>query len=122
VSDAEITASVQEMAAAGRVDPKAFESRLRQSGRIQGVKWQLLRDKAADFVVANAIATKPLVEPAEESAEAPATKTTRKKTAVKASAAVAEETAEKTAEKPAPKPRTAAKKTVKVETPAEEEA
>ena len=122
VSDAEVTASVQEMAAAGRVDPKAFESRLRQSGRIQGVKWQLLRDKAADFVVANAIATKPVVEPAEESAEAPATKTTRKKTAVKADAATAEETAEKTAEKPAPKPRTAAKKTDKAETPAKEEA
>ncbi len=51
-SDEEVSAAVAQMAAAGRVDAKAFETRLRKSGRIETFKWQIVRDKAADFIVA----------------------------------------------------------------------
>ena len=66
-TDEDIQAAVAQMAAAGRVDAKTFEDRLRKSGRIQAVKWQIVRDKAADFIAANAI---PLSEGAAAVAEA----------------------------------------------------
>lgn len=72
-SEDEVSAAVVQMAAAGRVDAKAFEARLRKSGRIETFKWQIVRDKAADFIVANAVAVAPQdVEPA---AVEPATET-----------------------------------------------
>lgn len=67
VTDEEVQAVVAQMAASGRVDAKTFEDRLRKSGRIQAVKWQILRDKAADFIAANAV---PLTEGAAAVAEA----------------------------------------------------
>jgi trigger factor len=66
-TDEDVQAAVAQMAAAGRVDAKTFEDRLRKSGRIQTVKWQIVRDKAADFIAANAI---PLSEGAAAVAEA----------------------------------------------------
>lgn len=57
--DEEISAVVGQMAAAGRVDPAAFEEKLRKSGRIETVRWQIIRDKAADFIAANAVAQTP---------------------------------------------------------------
>ena len=67
VTDEDVQAAVVQMAAAGRVDAKTFEDRLRKTGRIQAVKWQILRDKAADFIAANAV---PLTEGAAAVAEA----------------------------------------------------
>jgi trigger factor len=55
-TDEEIQAAVAQMAAAGRVDAKTFDERLRKTGRIQAVGWQIRRDKAADFIAANAVA------------------------------------------------------------------
>lgn len=57
--DEEISAAVGQMAAAGRVDAKSFEARLRKSGRIEPVRWQIVRDKAANFIAANAVAVTP---------------------------------------------------------------
>jgi trigger factor len=63
--DDEVRAAVAQMAAAGRVDPKVFEARLRKSGRLETFKWQIVRDKAADFIVAHAVAVAPqAAEPA----------------------------------------------------------
>ena len=66
--DDEVSAAVGQVAAAGRVDAREFENRLRRSGRIDTFKWQIVRDKAADFIVSNAVAVSP-------SAEEPATET-----------------------------------------------
>jgi len=55
----EISAVVGKMATVGKVDARSFESRLRKTGRIDTFKWQIVRDKAADFIVANAVAVAP---------------------------------------------------------------
>jgi trigger factor len=67
VADDEVQAAIAQMAAAGRVDAKTFEDRLRKSGRLQTIGWQILRDKAAQFIAANAV---PLTEGAAAVAEA----------------------------------------------------
>ncbi len=100
-SDEEVRAAVAQMALAGRTDPKQFEERLRKSGRLVTVKWQILRDKAADFIAANAVA---LTEGAAAVAEA-------KEALAKAEA----EKTDKDAEKPA-KPKTAKAKAAKADT------
>lgn len=100
-TDEEVAAAVTQMAMAGRVDPKQFEDRLRKSGRYQTIKWQILRDKAADFIAANAV---PLTEGAAAVAEA-------KEALSKAKAGEA-------AEKPA-KPKTARPKAAKTAETAE---
>jgi trigger factor len=85
-TDEELGALVAQMAAAGKVDAKTFENRLRKSGRIAALEDQIMRDKAADFIVKNAVATAPEPEPATAVDEAePATKGA--KTRKKASAA-----------------------------------
>jgi len=66
-SDEEISAVVARMAAGARVDAKSFEARLRKSGRIEPVRWQIVRDKAADFIMANAVGVAPT--PTDDSAE-----------------------------------------------------
>lgn len=63
-TDEEVGALVAQMAAAGKVDPKTFENRLRKTGRIATLEEQIMRDKAADFIVKNAVATAPEPEPA----------------------------------------------------------
>ncbi len=55
-SDEEVSTLVAQAAQAGRVDAKKFEEQLRRSGRIETFRWQILRDKAADFIAANAVA------------------------------------------------------------------
>ncbi len=107
-SDEDIKGAVMQMAMAGRVDPKQFEERLRKSGRYQTVVWQVLRDKAADFIAANAVA---LTEGAAAVAEA------------KAALAKAEtaKDADKAADKPA-KPKTTRAKAKAEAAPAEAEA
>jgi len=55
-SDEEVSAVVAQAARAGRVDAKKFEEQLRKTGRIETFRWQILRDKAADFIAANAVA------------------------------------------------------------------
>lgn len=68
-TDEEVSALAGQMAAVAKVDAKAFENRLRKSGRIEALREQIVRDKAADFIVKNAVPTAP--EPAAE-AEGPA--------------------------------------------------
>ena len=67
VTDEEVQEAITQMAVAGRTDPKVFADRLRKAGRLQTIKWQILRDKAADFIAANAV---PLTEGAAAVAEA----------------------------------------------------
>lgn len=55
-SDDEVRALVAQTAAAGRVDAQKFEEQLRKTGRLETFRWQILRDKAADFIAANAVA------------------------------------------------------------------
>lgn len=87
-TDEEIEAVVAQMAAAGKVDPKVLGKRLRQSGRIESLKEQMLRDKAADFIAANAVAVAPEVEPAEP-AEAEAAESAPQSVPAEAEAAAA---------------------------------
>jgi len=61
-TDAEVIAVVKQMATGAKVDPADFERRLRKSGRLEPIRWQLVRDKAADFIVANAVAVAPTEE------------------------------------------------------------
>lgn len=61
-TDDEVEAVVAQMAAAGKVDAKVLGDRLRQSGRIESLKEQMLRDKAADFIAANTVAVEPETE------------------------------------------------------------
>jgi len=97
-TDEELGALVAQMAAAGKVDAKVFENRLRKTGRIAALEDQLVRDKAAEFIVQNAIATAPEPAPAETAAveetvaeeAAPAPKATKSR---KKAAPVVEETA-----------------------------
>jgi trigger factor len=103
VSDEDVQQAITEMALAGRTDPEKFAERLRKSGRIEPVRWQILRDKAADFVAANAV---PLTEGAAavaEAKEALATVEKAKKAGTRAARAAAGPVAEPAAE-PASEP------------------
>ena len=102
VTDEEVQEAITQMAVAGRTDPKVFADRLRKAGRLQTIKWQILRDKAADFIAANAV---PLTEGAAAVAEAKEAlaktakpKTAKPKTAKAAVAAEPEAPAESAAE------------------------
>ena len=55
-TEEEVRTAIVQMAMAGRIDPAELEKRLRKSGRLQTVVWQVLRDKAGDFIAANAVA------------------------------------------------------------------
>lgn len=68
-TEEEVQMAVAQMAMASRQDPKQFAERLVKSGRLPTVGWQVLRDKAADFIAANAV---PLTEGAAAVAEAKA--------------------------------------------------
>ena len=57
----ELQARVAQMAIAGRLDAAEVRSRLEESGRIQSVRQQLLREKAADLIVQHAVAVAPPV-------------------------------------------------------------
>jgi trigger factor len=57
----EVEARVAQMATAGRLDAGEVRSRLEESGRIQSVRQQLLREKAADLIVQHAVAVAPPV-------------------------------------------------------------
>lgn len=58
-SEEEITVMVGEMAAMAKIDAKDFEKRLRRSGRIEAVREQILRNKAADLIADSAVAVPP---------------------------------------------------------------
>ena len=64
-TDDEISTVVGQVAASGRLDAEVLENGLRQSGRIEVFKLQIRRDKAADFIVANAVALAPETAPVE---------------------------------------------------------
>lgn len=76
-TDEDISAAVAQMAAAARTDAQALEENLRKTDRLDPIKWQVVREKAADFIAANAVAVAPPekpepAEPAGDSAEASA--------------------------------------------------
>lgn len=85
VPDEELEERVNQMAMAGRVEPAEFRSRLEESGRMQSVRQQLLRDKAADVIAEHAVPVAPPEEsetpepeaPVEEGAEGEAERTTQ---------------------------------------------
>jgi trigger factor len=68
-TDDEISAVVGQVAAGGRLDASVLENGLRQSGRIEVFKLQIRRDKAADFVVTNAVALAPEAAPVEPASD-----------------------------------------------------
>jgi len=68
--DEEVSAFTAQMAAAAKVDAKSFENRLRKSGRIEALREQIRRDKAADFIVKSAVAKAPEAEAPVVEAEA----------------------------------------------------
>lgn len=59
ITDEDVGRAINQMAAVGGVDPKEFEARLRKSERIEPIRLQMRREKAADFIAANAIAVAP---------------------------------------------------------------
>jgi trigger factor len=67
-NDEDVDAAIAEMAGAARTDAETLKAGLEKNDRIQSVKWQIIREKAADFVVANAVAIAP-PEPQVEAAE-----------------------------------------------------
>jgi trigger factor len=98
LTEAEIDDAVAQMAAASRSDAATLKASLQKNNRIEPVKWQLLRDKAADFIAAQAIAVAPPVKEAEEAAPAveaaPAAKAAKAPKAPKVAEPAAAEAAE----------------------------
>lgn len=68
VTDEDITAAIRQMATAARTDAAALEDNLRKTDRLDPIKWQVLREKAADFIAEQAIAVAP-PEPQEAAEE-----------------------------------------------------
>jgi len=74
-TDEEVENVVAQMAAATKVDVKVLQKRLRKNGRIESLRAQLVRDKAAELIAANAVEGPPEPEgedPAEPDAGEPA--------------------------------------------------
>ncbi|MCL5736803.1 MAG: trigger factor [Actinobacteria bacterium] len=71
VTDAEVENAVRQMAAAARTDADALMASMKKNNRLEPVRWQLLRDKAADFLAANAVAVEPPAKPEETEAAKP---------------------------------------------------
>lgn len=65
VADSDVDEAIAQMAAAARTDAATLKAGLEKNNRIEPVKWQILRDKAADFVAANAVAVAPPAKEAE---------------------------------------------------------
>jgi trigger factor len=59
VDEEAVSATVAALAKAGKTEPEALRSRLDESGRISSIKQNLLREKAGDFIVENAVAVAP---------------------------------------------------------------
>jgi trigger factor len=72
VSEEELDARLEKLAAAGKVEASELRSRLEQSGRISEIRQQILRERAADFIAENAVAVAP-VESVDDQAEAVST-------------------------------------------------
>ena len=72
-TDEEVGTLVSQMAAATKADVKSLANRLRKGGRLEALKEQIARDKAADFIVSNAVAAapEPEPEPADAAADEP---------------------------------------------------
>ncbi len=69
VTDEDITAAIQQMAAGAHTDAESLEKSLRESDRLDPIKWQVLREKAADFIAAQAIPVAPEPEAQEDATE-----------------------------------------------------
>jgi trigger factor len=67
ISEEELDKRLEEMAAATRMEAPAFRAALEESGRMRSVRQQLLREKAADLIVEQAVP----VAPPEEASESP---------------------------------------------------
>jgi trigger factor len=64
LTDEELDKRLEEMATATRMEAPAFRVALEESGRMRSVRQQLLREKAADLIVEQAV---PVAPPEEES-------------------------------------------------------
>lgn len=67
VTEADVESAIAEMATASRQDAASLRKSLEKNNRLEQLRWQLLRDKAADFIAAQAVAVE---APAQESAAA----------------------------------------------------
>ncbi|MGI5940088.1 MAG: trigger factor [Thermoleophilia bacterium] len=63
VTDIDFNMAIQQMASATQTDPNALEDRLRKSNRLESLRQQLLREKAADFIARHAVAVDAPPEP-----------------------------------------------------------
>lgn len=59
VTDDEIAAVIAPLASAGKVEPGVLREQLERSGRIQSIRQNLLRDKAADLIAEAAVPVEP---------------------------------------------------------------
>ncbi|HLA82691.1 MAG TPA: trigger factor [Thermoleophilia bacterium] len=99
ISDGEIDHAIAQMASAARTDAAAVKASLRKNNRLEPVRWQLLRDKAADFIAAVAVAVEPPAKAAEtEAAEPEATEAGPEEAVKKPKAGKRKATAETAAE------------------------
>ncbi len=63
VSDEDVQSAIGQIAMGSRIDPKELEKRLRKNDRLEELKQQILRDKAAEVIVDNAVEGPPEAEP-----------------------------------------------------------
>jgi len=78
IGDEDLQAAIDQMAAANGLEVKEVEKRLRKNGRIEELKVQMLRDKAAELIVEHSVAGPPEAE--ETAGKAPAAKKASKAT------------------------------------------
>ncbi len=91
-TDEDVRAAIREMAASARADAEKLEENLRKTDRLEPIKWQVIREKAADFIAANAVAVEPPAQP-EPAAEE---ETAEPRSAEEAASAETEEAAQST--------------------------
>jgi trigger factor len=89
VSEEELQVAVEQMAAANRLEVKEVQKRLRKNGRMEELRVQMLRDKAAEFVVEHAVPGPP--EETSEDGTAAGKKPAAKKASKAAAAKQSEE-------------------------------
>jgi trigger factor len=69
VTEADIENAITEMATASRQDAASLRTSLEKNNRMEQLRWQLLRDKAADFIAAHAVAIEPPAREADSAAQ-----------------------------------------------------
>jgi trigger factor len=85
ITEDEVMATIGQMALTNRIDAKELEKRIRKNDRMDDLKEQMIREKAAELIVENAVEGPPEVEPAagKKAATKKASGATTKKSAAK---------------------------------------